>query len=361
MVTVTVAIAAWNSSTTIAECIRSALDQIDITSQVLVVDDGSFDNTVEIAEKCGARVIRLSDNGGPGRARNVALDAASTDWLAVLDSDDQMEPWRLRDMLKIAQEHDADVVLGNLSRVDEDGRPIDGLPFVNGPDYDEPIPLDLDTYIVRNHDPHRRGALGYLKPLLRVDFCNKNGIRYPTETYNGEDYHLMLSCLAADARVIFSPAPDYIYTSRRGSISHRVDPSHIEPLIQADRAFVAQHASRLSNLARKVFADRQVMLDRTRYTEIVLQSLKRGNLRAAVSALAQRPSAIGMIGAKFLEAGSKRLLSKGCANRRTPRPSGEFTITQRGGGSLLKGSSGGGTHSSSTSTERDDSGTSAPR
>jgi glycosyltransferase involved in cell wall biosynthesis len=70
---------------------------------VVVVDDGSTDDTAAVAERLGARVIRHDRNRGVSAARNTALEAATGEWVAFLDTDDEWLPahlerlWTMRD------------------------------------------------------------------------------------------------------------------------------------------------------------------------------------------------------------------------------------------------------------------------
>jgi glycosyltransferase involved in cell wall biosynthesis len=71
----------------IARCLRSAA----FAAEVVVVEHGSSDKTVEIARQCGARVISTPDWPGFGVQKNRALDAATGDWVLSLDADEWIE------------------------------------------------------------------------------------------------------------------------------------------------------------------------------------------------------------------------------------------------------------------------------
>ncbi|MDO8184476.1 glycosyltransferase [Conexibacter sp. JD483] len=66
-------------------CLAAAAPAVD---EIVLVDTGSSDRTVEIAESFGARVLRFPWTGSFSEARNVGLDAASCDWMLVLDADE---------------------------------------------------------------------------------------------------------------------------------------------------------------------------------------------------------------------------------------------------------------------------------
>jgi glycosyltransferase involved in cell wall biosynthesis len=79
----------------IADAIGSVKAQTRAPVEILVIDDGSTDGSADIAEKSGARVIRLPCNRGNSAARNVGIRASSGDAIAWLDSDDYWEPHHL--------------------------------------------------------------------------------------------------------------------------------------------------------------------------------------------------------------------------------------------------------------------------
>lgn len=84
---VTVIVPAYNARDTIGACIESLLGQTRRPDQVIIVDDCSRDDTVQVALKYGVKVIKLENNSGPGVARNAGAAAATGEILAFTDSD----------------------------------------------------------------------------------------------------------------------------------------------------------------------------------------------------------------------------------------------------------------------------------
>jgi glycosyltransferase involved in cell wall biosynthesis len=111
---VSVVIPAYNSADYLADAIESSVGQdYDGPIEVIVVDDGSTDDTAEVAESYPAVRLFRQDNQGPAAARNVAIEAAAGEVIAVLDSDDKMLPGRLRRQVDYLLEHpEVGVVLG---------------------------------------------------------------------------------------------------------------------------------------------------------------------------------------------------------------------------------------------------------
>lgn len=87
---VTAVIPALNRERLIARAIESIRRQRGCTvSEIIVVDDGSTDQTAAVADRLGARVVRHEVNRGVAAARNSGFRAATTPWIAYLDSDDE--------------------------------------------------------------------------------------------------------------------------------------------------------------------------------------------------------------------------------------------------------------------------------
>jgi len=102
--TVSVIIPTYNRADYLCEAIESILNQ-DIQNcqiEIIVVDDGSTDNTKETLRKFGNRVRYVyQDNGGAGLARNRGIDEATGEWISFLDSDDRWLPEKLTLQFKV--------------------------------------------------------------------------------------------------------------------------------------------------------------------------------------------------------------------------------------------------------------------
>jgi glycosyltransferase involved in cell wall biosynthesis len=82
----------FNRAATIERAIRSIFAQTLVPEEIIVSDDASTDNTVEIAERLGVTVVRNTVNQGSGPTRNAAIAAGTQPWIALLDSDDEWLP-----------------------------------------------------------------------------------------------------------------------------------------------------------------------------------------------------------------------------------------------------------------------------
>lgn len=91
----TVVIPAYRRPDMVERALRSVAAQTCRPAEVIVVDDGSGDDTGARAERLGARVIAHDDNRGVGATRNTGIEAARHDWVALLDCDDEWLPAHL--------------------------------------------------------------------------------------------------------------------------------------------------------------------------------------------------------------------------------------------------------------------------
>jgi glycosyltransferase involved in cell wall biosynthesis len=109
-----------------AAIVRDAVDSVvaqDVDAEIVLVDDGSTDGTAavlrQIAAELGDRVVVVEQpNAGPARARNAGVAAARADLVTFLDSDDLMEPGRLRVQLDTWRAAPGEVVVMGHERVE---------------------------------------------------------------------------------------------------------------------------------------------------------------------------------------------------------------------------------------------------
>ncbi|NEO36150.1 MAG: glycosyltransferase [Moorea sp. SIOASIH] len=113
MVKVSVIIPNYNRETLVGDTIENMLRQSLPPHEVIVVDDGSTDNSVSVIKKFGNRVTLIEQtNQGPSAARNLGLKVASGDFIQFMDSDDLASLNKLEVQARVLQEQEADIVYG---------------------------------------------------------------------------------------------------------------------------------------------------------------------------------------------------------------------------------------------------------
>jgi hypothetical protein len=104
----------WNRRDLIATLLANLKQQTRPFDEVLVVDNGSEDDSASVAEDAGARVIRLDRNLGFAPAVNRGIEAADCDWIAILNNDITLAPDWLEVLLGSAQAENAWFAAGKI-------------------------------------------------------------------------------------------------------------------------------------------------------------------------------------------------------------------------------------------------------
>ncbi|AKH68651.1 glycosyl transferase [Spongiibacter sp. IMCC21906] len=256
---VSILIAAYNAEKTIEQCVRSAMAQTHKNIEIIVVDDVSTDSTLKIAQdlqKFDARIVvhQREHNGGPGAARNSALELSTGYWVTVLDSDDWYFPNRIEFLFGLANKNKSDLVFDNLLCIKDNK--IDSKknsePFISS-ESSVLGELTLEMYVKSFSRSKTLPNLGYLKPFIKRSILASNNIRYNTRLNVGEDSLLVMELFAAGAKnVIFADELLYCYRRHDSSISKNMSAHDLEMQVREYGSFLR---SRQHVLSREV-ADR---------------------------------------------------------------------------------------------------------
>jgi teichuronic acid biosynthesis glycosyltransferase TuaG len=129
---VSIVMPAYNCEKYVIEAINSVLAQTYRNWELLVLDDGSKDNTLRIIEEFSQKDSRIKalpngKNMGVSATRNRGIELASGDWIAFLDSDDMWEPEKLEKQFEIVEKEAAEFLFTGSSYVNEEGEPYKGI------------------------------------------------------------------------------------------------------------------------------------------------------------------------------------------------------------------------------------------
>jgi len=194
---VSVIIPVYNSAEFIERSLGSALEQTLKEIEIIVVDDHSTDNTLEIINKHKddprLKIIALEKNQGAGIARNIGMKAAVGEFIGFIDSDDYADKRFYEFLYKYSK--DKDMVRGI---------------FVYGTNLSDKI---------RHHSEYNIYG-GTYDSIWRREFINKYNIQYGVDRKVGEDVIFRSAFMEKNPRV--AKAPDegiyYYYKRREGSL-----------------------------------------------------------------------------------------------------------------------------------------------
>jgi succinoglycan biosynthesis protein ExoO len=226
---------AFNAGHTIARAVNSVLAQDLDGLEVIVVDDGSTDDTVAwVYHRALAdprlRLLRQLSNQGPAAARNVGLNVARGRWVGLLDADDAWLPGRARRLVLLGEEYGVDVVADNQWLYDAPAKRMVRKGFTLRTVVQ---PFTMED-LLRNDISGGLFVFGWLKPVMRRAFLESHALRYLSHLRYGEDFNLYVRIFGAGARGLLTGEAMYIYTQRTGSISRtRSGYSRTSPNIEA--------------------------------------------------------------------------------------------------------------------------------
>lgn len=110
---ISVIVPIYNMEKYLGECLESLVNQTYDNIEIVLVDDGSTDSSLEICNRYASKynniMVRHKENGGGGSARNFALDIVTGNYVAFVDSDDWVLPETFERMIELASKYDADI------------------------------------------------------------------------------------------------------------------------------------------------------------------------------------------------------------------------------------------------------------
>ena len=233
------------------------------------------------------KVISLDRNGGPSRARNAAIDASYAPWIAILDSDDFLEPGRLAALLAIAH-GGYDLIADDLLQTLEGQTAADGKPMWFREDR-TPIDIDFSFFVESNiAKPTRyRRELGFLKPLMRRAFLDRNHLAYNEAMRLGEDYDLYARALEHGARMRLVPWTGYVSVMRQGGLSVDHNRADLVALAAADDRLLA--SDKLKPAEKFLVQDHRFRIQSRIVWIDFMAMLKTGNVFRAASIMLRDP------------------------------------------------------------------------
>ena len=204
---VSMVVPVYNSLTYLSETLDSLLEQglTENELEVILVDDGSDDGSERVVDEYAARhpnfrVIHQEQSGGPATPCNVGAYAARGRYFFLLGSDDVMTPNALRDLVKVAEREESDVVLGKLGSLGGRGTP---KSVYKKTVYD----ADLVEHKIFN-------TLSAVK-LFRTQLLHRTGALHPKHLAVGSDQPFTATLYLAARKFSICSDREYVLIRRR--------------------------------------------------------------------------------------------------------------------------------------------------
>lgn len=209
-------------------CVDSILAQTYKNYEIILVDDGSTDNSPSICNRYATtypfiNVLHI-ENSGPATAKNTGYETASGEYIYFADSDDELHPEMLEIMMETAGKHNADIVCCGYRQIDEEGN--------------------------RSHEEHTGKEYVYNKEdamrhflqkdmiysqcwtkMYKASMLKTNGIMFENGLKTEEDSIYNIQAFLVSNTIAVIDKPLYIYTHRNSSLSREYHLSNIERFI----------------------------------------------------------------------------------------------------------------------------------
>ena len=248
---ISIIVPCYNSARTIERTIHSVLMQNCVDWELILVDDGSSDDTAQRIRSIPDRRIHLiqQENRGPSAARNNGINHASGDWICFLDSDDMLLP-RALDTLLAATNATSDIIIGCFQFHDH---PVSSIshttPVHLGSErlaantlfwqkYEEGIKLD----VFRGERVQHELNLGApWAKLYRRAFINEHKLRFHEKLVLHEDTLFNHLAYIHASSVSIVPTPVYCYLDNPDSLTRSQNARYIEHSTEALAQFLLLH------------------------------------------------------------------------------------------------------------------------
>lgn len=209
---ISIIVPTYNVEKYIRTCIESILAQTYRNVEVIIVNDGSTDQSLAVISDliCSHHNVKVINqkNQGLSVARNTGIDVATGKYIAFVDADDKIMPGFVSSLYQIADKTGADIVRGSFR--DFNGN----IPKAWVPDFN--VPTNCGTIVL---DQFLSSNISFVvwSSIYRLDFINSNHIRFtPGIILEDADFTIRAYMLAK--LVATSPEPNYAYRIRQGSI-----------------------------------------------------------------------------------------------------------------------------------------------
>lgn len=225
---ISVIIPVYNVEHYLKRCVNSVLHQENVSFEIILVDDGSTDSSGKICDDFASyhsevRCIHTT-NTGPSTAKNVGYDVATGNYIAFIDSDDEIMPEMFSQMLQSGYQHDADIVCCNYIQKDEDGN-ISHTEHT-GQEYVLTQDESLKALLIKDKIYSQCWTKIYKRATMQ-----EYGVRNTEGLKTEEDFIYNIQAFACSKTVCIVDKPLYIYTHRSMSLSKDYYKEHISQYI----------------------------------------------------------------------------------------------------------------------------------
>ena len=217
---ISIIIPCFNAEKTLEKCLESVVQQSYANLEIIIIDDGSTDETSLIYNKFQSNDERIlvlkQQNSGVSKARNTGVKAATGDYICFVDSDDWAELNYCSELYSLLVGENADISIVEASYEDENGNVLCSKPTSEEKIFDgnRALVLLLEDQEIQSHPWGKLFKAGLLK-----------NVHFPENLKCFEDYSTLFKIFNKAVKVVKSNEKLYHYIQREDSLSHNLSPA----------------------------------------------------------------------------------------------------------------------------------------
>lgn len=228
---VSIIVPVYNVENYLHRCVDSILEQTYSNFEIILVDDGSKDDSGNICDyykqkDCRVKVIH-KENGGLSDARNCGMKIAKGDYILFVDSDDYLDKFSIEKLFEKAKKFNLDIVEGKAYTVKKSTTIDDFVTY----GIDEKRIYSGTEYAISRIKNHCFYAAVWLK-MYKKELIEKNKLKFKDKRLHEDELWNPQAILNAD-RIMYIDYPFYYYdTSRDSSIMNNISQKNIESVMK---------------------------------------------------------------------------------------------------------------------------------
>lgn len=217
---VSIIVPVYNVEQYVQKCIESLLNQTYMNIEIIIIDDGTPDNSGKICDILAANQSRIQvihkENEGVSIARNIGIEKAKGKYMCFVDSDDYVEADYIETLVNGIRESNAQLAVCGYKRECGQGRNRSSFRYIEKvlrqekDEFYRKLSVDLEACFPWNK-------------LFLTNIIKDNNIRFPVSIHPGEDLVFCISYIKYVENAIFLNSDSYIYVDSMNSVMKRIE------------------------------------------------------------------------------------------------------------------------------------------
>lgn len=228
-------IPAYNAEQYIEECLESICLQDGIEKEIIVIDDGSKDNTLNILDECQKKYDNIQvvkqEHRGASVARNTGIELAKGRWICFVDSDDYLAGDCIRDIIKQCTGNE-DVIFAEYSKV-KDGEVSSYIYSEQNEEFEEKnFEVFQRATLNKNYNPLNLQVVTPWTKLYKGDFLKESNVRFTPGVRKSQDLLFNFEVYQKAVKGKYIHKQMYAYRYNKESLCNKYLPGVIEDYLK---------------------------------------------------------------------------------------------------------------------------------